>query len=224
MPKLKLNEKQKRFCEEYLIDLNATQAAIRAGYSEKTAYTIGQKLTKKSEVKAYIEEKLETLKNERTADTQEMNSDNKEESEADTIKAEGNASIPEELLNEAKEKFSDEYKFILFSDLEKYDANLNGEKIYTIAIVQEVDSDAIKSRKSEGYMFQGFKTNIDYTEYLSEGDVVCIYGTVGEEQELFGMRWTEISDSAVIACGDACEEYAQDSSDESLEEYFYDHQ
>ena len=72
MPKLKLNEKQKRFCEEYLIDLNATQAAIRAGYSEKTAYTIGQKLTKKSEVKAYIEEKLETLKNERTADTQEI--------------------------------------------------------------------------------------------------------------------------------------------------------
>ena len=76
-----------------------------------------------------------------------MNSDNKEESEADTIKAEGNASIPEELLNEAKENFSDEYKFILFSDLEKYDANLNGEKIYTIAIVQEVDSDAIKIKK-----------------------------------------------------------------------------
>ena len=32
-----LTEKQKRFCDEYLIDLNATQAAIRAGYSEKTA-------------------------------------------------------------------------------------------------------------------------------------------------------------------------------------------
>lgn len=68
----KLNEKQKRFCDEYLIDLNATQAAIRAGYSEKTAYTIGQKLTKKNEVKAYIEEKLEALKNERTADAQEV--------------------------------------------------------------------------------------------------------------------------------------------------------
>lgn len=31
----KLTPKQERFCEEYLIDLNATQAAIRAGYSEK---------------------------------------------------------------------------------------------------------------------------------------------------------------------------------------------
>ena len=36
-----LNPKQRRFVEEYLIDLNATQAAIRAGYSEKTAYSIG---------------------------------------------------------------------------------------------------------------------------------------------------------------------------------------
>ena len=37
----KLTPKQQRFCEEYLIDLNATQSAIRAGYSEKTADVIG---------------------------------------------------------------------------------------------------------------------------------------------------------------------------------------
>jgi len=37
----KLTPKQSRFIEEYLIDLNATQAAIRAGYSEKTAQMIG---------------------------------------------------------------------------------------------------------------------------------------------------------------------------------------
>lgn len=37
----KLTPKQKQFCLEYLIDLNATQAAIRAGYSEKTACAIG---------------------------------------------------------------------------------------------------------------------------------------------------------------------------------------
>jgi Phage terminase, small subunit len=54
----KLNEKQKRFCEEYLIDLNATQAAIRAGYSEKTAYTIGQKLTKKTKSKRILKKNL----------------------------------------------------------------------------------------------------------------------------------------------------------------------
>lgn len=43
----KLTPKQQRFCEEYLIDLNATQAAVRAGYSPKTAREIGnENLTK----------------------------------------------------------------------------------------------------------------------------------------------------------------------------------
>ena len=37
----KLTAKQERFCEEYLIDLNATQAAIRAGYSVESAGSIG---------------------------------------------------------------------------------------------------------------------------------------------------------------------------------------
>ena len=54
----KLTPKQKRFCEEYLIDLNATQAAIRAGYSKKTAYSQGQRLLKNVEVAASIKVKL----------------------------------------------------------------------------------------------------------------------------------------------------------------------
>ena len=37
----KLTDKQKMFCREYLIDLNATQAALRAGYSEKTSQVMG---------------------------------------------------------------------------------------------------------------------------------------------------------------------------------------
>jgi phage terminase small subunit len=52
----KLNDKQKRFCEEYIVDLNASAAARRAGYSEKTAYSIGQRLLKKDEAHAYIQE------------------------------------------------------------------------------------------------------------------------------------------------------------------------
>lgn len=49
-----LTDKQKRFVEEYLIDLNATQAAIRAGYSAKTAGSIGEENLKKPEIKAAI--------------------------------------------------------------------------------------------------------------------------------------------------------------------------
>lgn len=51
-----LNAKQARFVEEYLIDLNATQAAIRAGYSEKTAGQQGFELLKKPEIEAALAE------------------------------------------------------------------------------------------------------------------------------------------------------------------------
>jgi phage terminase small subunit len=51
----KLNDRQKKFCEEYLIDLNATQAAKRAGYSERTAYSKGQQLLKKVEIQEYLQ-------------------------------------------------------------------------------------------------------------------------------------------------------------------------
>ncbi len=50
----KLSDKQRRFCEEYLIDCNATQAAIRAGYSERTARTQGQRMSTKSNIQKYI--------------------------------------------------------------------------------------------------------------------------------------------------------------------------
>lgn len=39
-----LTAKQERFCREYLVDMNATQAAVRAGYSEKTAHSCGPRL------------------------------------------------------------------------------------------------------------------------------------------------------------------------------------
>lgn len=54
----KLRPKQKRFVEEYLIDLNATQAAIRAGYSKKTAHSQGQRLLKNVEISAMIEKAI----------------------------------------------------------------------------------------------------------------------------------------------------------------------
>jgi phage terminase small subunit len=49
-----LNARQQRFVEEYLLDLNATQAAIRAGYSSRTAGQIGEKLLKKVEIRSAV--------------------------------------------------------------------------------------------------------------------------------------------------------------------------
>ncbi len=67
-----MNAKQKRFCDEYLVDCNATQAAIRAGYSARTANEQAARLLANVSIKAYIDEKMERLHNERTADAQEV--------------------------------------------------------------------------------------------------------------------------------------------------------
>jgi phage terminase small subunit len=66
----KLTDKQKRFCEEYLIDLNATQAAIRAGYSAKTAKSIGQENLTKPDILQYVKNKQERI-SKKTEVTQE---------------------------------------------------------------------------------------------------------------------------------------------------------
>jgi phage terminase small subunit len=52
-----LTKKQERFCDEYLIDLNATQAAMRAGYSKKTAYSIGQENLNKPDIANRLEKR-----------------------------------------------------------------------------------------------------------------------------------------------------------------------
>lgn len=61
----KLTPKQEKFCQEYLIDLNATQAAVRAGYSAKTAEKIAHENQRKPEIQARIEE-LRQSQQERT--------------------------------------------------------------------------------------------------------------------------------------------------------------
>ncbi len=67
-----MNAKQKRFCDEYLVDCNATQAAIRAGYSKKTAYAIGLNNLKKPELREYIDNQLEQLHSDNIADAEEV--------------------------------------------------------------------------------------------------------------------------------------------------------
>ena len=56
-----LTDKQERFCYEYCLDLNASQAAIRAGYSESTARSIASALLTKINIKARIKEMQDNL-------------------------------------------------------------------------------------------------------------------------------------------------------------------
>jgi phage terminase small subunit len=65
-------DKYKRFCDEYILSLNATESAKLAGYSEKTAYSIGQRLLKDVEIQKNINEELESLQSDKIMDKLEI--------------------------------------------------------------------------------------------------------------------------------------------------------
>lgn len=68
----KMTAKQQRFCDEYLIDLNATQAAIRAGYSPKYAHTNANKLLQITTIKEFLAQRMAEKQSELIADQNEV--------------------------------------------------------------------------------------------------------------------------------------------------------
>ena len=69
---MKLTLKQQRFADEYIISGNATDAAIKAGYSKKTANRIATENLSKLVIQTYIDEKLKELSDKKIADQQEV--------------------------------------------------------------------------------------------------------------------------------------------------------
>lgn len=68
----RMTAKQQRFCDEYLIDLNATQAAIRAGYNPNSAGAMGAENLKKPYIKEYIEARMAEKESQLIADQDEV--------------------------------------------------------------------------------------------------------------------------------------------------------
>jgi phage terminase small subunit len=68
----KLTTKQKVFCDEYIKSGNAKEAAIKAGYSPKTAKSIGQENLTKPDLKAYIDAKMAEIESHKIADAKEV--------------------------------------------------------------------------------------------------------------------------------------------------------
>ena len=68
----RMTDKQKRLCDEYLISLNATQAAIKAGYSENAARQIGTENLSKPAISEYIKKRMEEKEKELIADQDEV--------------------------------------------------------------------------------------------------------------------------------------------------------
>ena len=69
--KHKLTVKQQKFCDEYIKSGNATEAALKAGYRSRTAYSIGNENLKKPELKKYIEEKIKEIESAKLATAKE---------------------------------------------------------------------------------------------------------------------------------------------------------
>ncbi len=69
---MKLTEKQKRFADHYIETGNATESAVKAGYSKKTAAVIAAENLIKPNIKNYIDRKLKALEDERTASAKEI--------------------------------------------------------------------------------------------------------------------------------------------------------
>ena len=67
-----MTAKQRRFCDEYLIDLNATQAAIRAGYSGKTAGVMAAENLKKPNIQQFIADRMAEKESKLIADQDEV--------------------------------------------------------------------------------------------------------------------------------------------------------
>lgn len=67
-----MKERQRRFADEYLIDLNAEAAAVRAGYSPRYARGNAYKLVAKSGIKEYIEKRMAEKESELIADQNEV--------------------------------------------------------------------------------------------------------------------------------------------------------
>ncbi|MDF7668541.1 terminase small subunit [Lactobacillus sp. ESL0703] len=69
---MSLTVKQQKFADEYIKSGNATEAAIKAGYSKRAAYSIGQENLKKVEIANYLEKRMKEISDSKVADQQEI--------------------------------------------------------------------------------------------------------------------------------------------------------
>ncbi len=146
-----MTEKQKRFCDEYLTDLNATQAAVRAGYSKKTAYSIGEENLRKPEIKEYIEKRMAEKESRLIANQDEVMRyltavmrREKMESVVVTLNTEKTSYVPDENGTMRKQTVKQEIPQIIEIPAQLRDANKAAEllgKAYGI-YTDKVDVDA----------------------------------------------------------------------------------
>jgi phage terminase small subunit len=150
----KMTAKQQRFCDEYLIDLNATQAAIRAGYSKKTAGVIANENLNKPYIKEYIEKRMAEKEESLVAKQDEVMKyltsvmrREKTESVVVTLSKETSTYVPDDQGTMRKQTIKEEIPEIVEIPARLSDSNKAAELLgkayglYTDRVEQEVDMD-----------------------------------------------------------------------------------
>lgn len=148
----KMTEKQKRFCDEYIVCLNATQAAIKAGYSEKTANVIGAENLTKPYIREYIDKRLAEIESELIADQKEVMQyltsvmrREKQESVVVTLSKEQSKYEPDENGTMRKRTVKEEFAEVVKIPTQIRDSNKAAELlgraygIYTERVAADVD-------------------------------------------------------------------------------------
>lgn len=149
-----LTEKQKRFCDEYLIDLNATQAAIRAGYSPKGMNKRVSRMMANDGIQKYIKERMDEKEDELIADQDEVLKyltatmrREKKECVVVTIKEKKSMYVPDEKGTMRKQTVEKEVPKIIEIPAKLSDANKAAEllgkryALFTDKVETDVDMD-----------------------------------------------------------------------------------
>lgn len=111
------------------------------------------------------------------------------------------------------------YVYITPADLQKYCANLSGQKIYTVIKVSDMKEGRIQSSLTDGFMMSSFNTVKDYMGQFKRDDVVGVYGEVDSSSTYFVGTSVNIINCDVFASGEYADTFIQDATDESLAEY-----
>lgn len=123
----RLTPKQKAFCDYYIETGNASEAARKAGYSEKTAHRIGQENLQKPAIKKYIAERMEKTASARILDAQEalkiLTSIARGEAEEEVVTASGKVVTKKADINQQQKAIDSLMKrFNVIASLEKTQA------------------------------------------------------------------------------------------------------
>lgn len=168
-----LTPKQQRFVEEYLIDLNATQAALRAGYSERTAYSIGQENLNKPEISAEID-KLMKSRSERTkVDADWLLSRLASEADADV------ADLYDEATGALKpvRQWPLIFRQGLVAGIDVNQIEVDGSKVGEVVKIKLADRNAKLKMIGDHIGVQAFKHNVNHS-----GTVVIFDNDYGDEE------------------------------------------